>query len=1406
MKTLFKNFYVKFPTLLILSMSYVVALHARPTVSVTPVHGTCVSDCQLTVNVSDTIGPVTYVLKNYPTVGLETPPQTSNIFSGLLPGTYTVGVYDATTAGVSENATTSVTTSYVSLSANLPVVGYSSSEYCNDNGTMSLTFSGGKSPFRVRITNTTTGIYSEQNISVSSSPRTVNFSGLASGNYIFEIQDDCGQWQQNAPGSFVTVNGAVNNLSSTPITSLNVTRTYTTSTYIQGVSGDCSRLTFRIYYPDMVVYAGATRLNLDVYQQLKFRLEYPAGSGNYNSEGWINGYATAVFNVSNYDPAQTNGTKYRVQVEHPCSGAVTVSADLTINETFTAKTSNTFIDYCTESPVITVGYPTTSEGTDAVRTYGCGPYTVTLKQGSTVISTKTIPATGTTTAVSFTASDGVQTGVTYSVDIVSTGTRPYSQTISGVTVSSSLPNLNSINFNVYDGVSGGGAPISPPWTRGFNFIYCDFTTTGFCISIPTTAPGTITVSIAAVSPTPAITRTPVTVTNPSGYFRLWTDIPWGTYDVTVDYGCTTRTYPLTLTQPVSGFTVDTVTATDDPVLCGRFALTGEAYWHMNGVKKVPGNEAYCYWMLIVDGPAKVGTRATNYGTGGSYNTVINDLPGGTYKVMFYPYDTQISTQTINGKMVTNYPTTIYPCSAFEERTITVAEYVRPIINIPLSGGISCTNGMTNMTITVLQGSKPPFLYRYKVAGDPDSTYTPTDFQPSNVFPGLTPGNYTVQVKDQCGSITTQDVRVFNGNDQFVGIIGEVLPGVVCETREVTLSVLSIGPVQSYQWFYRQNSSSLWQTLPSDSATYVIPSADQSHKGEYKVEIYNGLCYLQSAIEIIDVLQPAATPTITGAASYCPGGSVLLTANTTVVSPFYQWYKNGAPISGANSNTYTVNSPGDYSVTVTPMQGCPSDPSLDHSVEEKTPDAPTITGNASFCAGEEAMLTAEPDIPSATYTWYLNGSSSPIYTSSSTNEYNAAQSGTYTVKVSTGGSCVSDLSDGFTLTELPALTPGTISASQTVCYNAVPAQLTGTSPGGGTLSYAYQWQSSPDGTNWTNVTDSIFASFTPPALTSDTYYRRAAASGTCDTVHSNIVTITVHPQLVPGTISADQTVCYNTAPAQLTGTPPSGGTGSYSYQWQSSPNGTNWSNVAGGTGATSDYYTPPALTSTAYYRRSETSGSCGTVYSDTVKITVNPQLTPGSISADQTVCYNAVPAQLTGTPPSGGTGSYSYQWQSSPDGTNWTNVTDSIFASFTPPALTSTMYYRRVETSDSCGTVYSDTVTVTVNSQLTPGTITGDQTVCAGVVPSQLTGASSPGGGTGSYSYQWQSSPDGTNWTNVVGGTGATADSYTPPALNSTTHYRRSETSYPCGTVYGNAVTVTVTPTAVPSITISATPN
>ncbi len=547
--------------------------------------------------------------------------------------------------------------------------------------------------------------------------------------------------------------------------------------------------------------------------------------------------------------------------------------------------------------------------------------------------------------------------------------------------------------------------------------------------------------------------------------------------------------------------------------------------------------------------------------------------------------------------------------------------------------------------------------------------------------------------------------------------------------------------------------------------------------------------------------------------------ITFTAGSPIPNPQSYAWNFGDPGSGANNTSAVANpvhvftAPGTYTVTLRITNFCFC---REIQLSVPVPGAPTpgsIGASQTLCGGSTpAPLTstalAGAGIGQYIYQWQsspdnitwtdIPGANAPGYTPG------ALSVTTYFRRLVTSGFCGPRTpTAAVTITVLPALTAGSIAADQTVCAGSAPAPLTSSAAAtGGTGTFAYQWDASTDNVTWTAIPGATNATLAPGALTATTYFRRRVSSGPCAGAVSNTVTITVVPAVAAGSIAADQTLCGGATPTALTSVAPAtGGTGNITYQWESSVNNATWTAIGGANGLT---YAPNALLVTTYFRRSASSGStCAPAVSNVVTITVAPVLLAGTIGTDQTLCSGAAPAPLTSTSgASGGTGSYSYQWESSLNNASWTPIAGATGTTYAPGALTATTYFRLAVMSGACGPAYSPTVTITVLPPVSAGTIAADQTICAGSVPAPLTSVSGAGGGTGTYSYQWESSPDNVTWAIEVGATSAT---FAPGPLGTTTYYRRRATSGTCSTDVSNVVTIRVLPVMTPGVTLATPP-
>ena len=246
-----------------------------------------------------------------------------------------------------------------------------------------------------------------------------------------------------------------------------------------------------------------------------------------------------------------------------------------------------------------------------------------------------------------------------------------------------------------------------------------------------------------------------------------------------------------------------------------------------------------------------------------------------------------------------------------------------------------------------------------------------------------------------------------------------------------------------------------------------------------------------------------------------------------------------------------------------------------------------------------------------------------------------------------------------------------------------------------MNRTYQWEQSNNGIDWAIADgDAGVEFYIAPAITQKTLFRRMVLSESgCGFAYSDTLTVSVYDLLTGGTIASAgiEGVCVNTSPATLTASSPTGGAGEYRFQWQQCEDGVTWSDIVD---ATDETYNPPALIVETWYRRKVISKICEAL-SDTVKIEIYPSLSSGTMeSLDQIICYNTSPGTLSVSIPVGGSGTYSYQWQHSGNsGALWTDIAGANGATYTPPALQSNSWYRRI-VSGGCLAI-SDTVKIEI---------------------------------------------------------------------------------------------------------------
>ncbi len=601
------------------------------------------------------------------------------------------------------------------------------------------------------------------------------------------------------------------------------------------------------------------------------------------------------------------------------------------------------------------------------------------------------------------------------------------------------------------------------------------------------------------------------------------------------------------------------------------------------------------------------------------------------------------------------------------------------------------------------------------------------------------------------------------------------------------------PTWTYQWETSTNGGATWTVNGPYSSTllpYQFDPAATSQTLLVRRVISTGGCDNSSNVLTYVIEQPIANNVIDADQTLCGTSTPIGLTGTLPTggngSYGYQWQSAtsiGGPygnISGANSQNY---SPGalvstTYFRRLITGGACAASTSNVVTVTIQ----PVIAGNTigapqSFCgSGDPITLTGTGSLSGGngiyTYQWQEstdggNTWAAAASTSATFNPPLITQTTTYRRGVYSG-TCFNN-SPNVTVTIYPVITNNSISADQASCGAFTPATLVGTTPGGGTGSYTYVWEQNVNGGGWNVIGGAVSANYSPGAVTVTTQYRRTVNSLPCSDV-SNVVTVTITPPITVNTIGTSQTFCVSGDPGTLTGAVPTGGNGSFTYQWQSSPDGFTWANIGGATGQS---YAPGNITATTYFMRNAFSGSCS-LSSNAVTITIVPAISGNSISAAQSFCGSGDPALLIGSTPAGGTGTYNFQWLESTDNFTFTPIGGAVNQNYDPGNVTVTTYFRRDVTSSACSSG-SNVITITVVPVIGNNTIENYQRFCGSGDPVTING-STPTGGTGVYTYQWETSPNGITWT-AVGG--ANAISYDPPFTSSTVYYRRQVFSSVC---------------------------
>ncbi len=1217
-----------------------------PTVTATSTPAACSNvNGSITANGAGGVAPLQYSINNGPYQGV-------NIFTGLSAGVYSIAVKDLTGCVSSISVTVASTNGPAVTATSVP-------SSCNtNNGSITAAASGGTPGYQYSINGVT---FQASNI----------LTGIGAGNYILYARD--------AAGCIAAFAVVVTNTAGPLVTAVSVPSSCGGSTGIITAAGSSGTAPYQ-YSKDGITFQGS-----NIFTGLASNIIYAITIKDAN--GCIN---TTDIKVNN-----TSGLSLAVStVNSSCSSN---------NGVITAVATGG------AAPLTYSINGTTYLAGNVFNNLTAGSYTVYVKDaGGCIVTSPATVASASSTAISVTTVDATCSSANGAlIASGSGGVSPLTYSLDGITFQSSdtFINVAAGTYTVYvkDAVncratqvvsistSGAGPGISTFTVRTDDAYLCNGDLGR--ITNPRVDDANCNTCTYSLDFSPFIPDDT----------QLFLDVTPGTHTVTVmDAGGCTKTIFATVAIGVPATASATVTGTACNTSNGSITLTGigpNTPYHVSisgiggpwitfdptttftdlaagtytfilsddeSFDSPPDDPGGCLDTITVIVPSTGGLSLNTTQTNGSCTlndgTITASGSGGTaplqYNIDGGAYQ---ASGVFTGLSSGTYTVTVQDgTGCINTKVVTIANPSAPQVTAEtLDASCGLNNG--SITATGTGGTAP---LQYSIDG--------FIFQPGNIFTNLSPGNYTLYVKDvnNCFSFIS------------VNIAATALPKVTAFTIAATCnnkdgSIIATGSAGTAPYNFSINgtvfqSNNIFSGLAAGFYTVTI----KDDRG----------CTNTTGITVGDIGAPTFTTAIIAAKCGNANGSITVTANGGTAP--YQYSSNGGTTFQL-SNIFTALAPGTYSVLVKDVNGCIVSKAV---LVENTNGPQTLTA---------VIVNAACGLSNGTITASATGGTGALQYSRDDVTYQAANifttvpAGTYTLYVRDANLCLKTLAvtvldlagPGLTSSSSPAscgLNDGTITATATGGTGVLTYSKDGTTFQASNIflnlaaaSYTITVKDARGCTNTSNVTvNTIGATVTPtfnpvaaicsgdvlaalpttslnsingtwsPALnnTTTTAYTFTPTAGQCAT--TTTLTITVNPSTTP-TFNPVAAICSGDALAALSTTSLNG------------INGT-WSPALNNAATTTYTFTPNA-------------GQCATT--TTLTITVNPSTTP-TFNPVAAICSRDALAALPTTSLNGINGAWS-------------------------PALnnTATTTYTFTPTPGQCATTAS--LTITVNPVISP---------------------------------------------------------------------------------------------------------
>lgn len=660
-------------------------------------------------------------------------------------------------------------------------------------------------------------------------------------------------------------------------------------------------------------------------------------------------------------------------------------------------------------------------------------------------------------------------------------------------------------------------------------------------------------------------------------------------------------------------------------------------------------------VIYISPPINVTITAPTLLCYGTTATLTANVTGGIAPY-YYLWSTGQNTQTLTNMLPGTYNVTVTGtggsgCNA--TATVTIAANPEIIVTTSPNNSISCST--TAIISANASGGTGTLNYSWSNGATTSSTIVYT-------------GTYVITVTDAVGCNASNSVSVIASNSTLTAMVNQ--PSVLCNGATTTLTVAASGGFGSYS--YSWNTGATGSSIVIGAGNYCATVTD------------GGGCTTSACVTVTE--NPALIVNVPTPSVVCNGSTATVTAFANGGQPPYSYlWSNGQATQSITALA------GNYTVTVSDAIGCSTSATV--TITQATPLNLTMTSTPVGCFGGNngtATANVSGGTPGYYYSWAPYGGSSATASNLMT--------GTFTVTITDAIGC--SQSSPVTVTQPLALNATVTVNNNVSCYNGNNGSAT-VVPSGGTPIYSYSWN--PIGGTGQSATN----------LVAGNYVITVTDQNGC---MQNVTTTITQPTQLMGSMASTTNVSCNGGNNGSATVSASGGTTGYSYSWAPS----------GGSNATATNLTAGSYTVTV-------TDAQGCVIPVTALITEPPLLTSTISSSTNVSCYGGNNGTATVTL-SGGTGPYTYVWNTSP-------VQSGITANNLPEGS----YFVTVTDSKGCITT-SGAVTITQPPPLTATASPSALISCNSTIAISSSGS----GGTGTYSYQWS---NGATTSSITVGTG-----------------------------------------------------